>query len=154
MNTQLIVFEGIRTLLLRKPVRMQIVGNELLCSDPGNRSVVQVLFKEFKKQGVTWNIHAPIAYDFYGSIAYAGALFSTEAIFVDSRSIEAAAHFAGWHYKEGDKAPVEGYEFGQCLCLMVSELKNVLARERKTFKPADYAPKEKREESKESWATA
>jgi hypothetical protein len=134
---------------------MQIVGNDLLCSDPGNRSTVQILFKEFKKQGVTWNIHYPIAYDFYGSITYAGALFSTDALFVDSRQIEAVAHFAGWHYKEGgDKAPVEGYEFGQCLCLMVSELKSVLARESKTFKPMDYAPKEKKSESKESWATA
>lgn len=153
LNTQLIAFEGIKILRMRKPVRMQLVGNDLLCSDPGNRSAVQVLSKEFKKQGVTWNIHAPIAYDFYGSITYAGALFSTEALFVDSRQIEAVAQFASWHYKEGDKAPADGYEFAQCLCIMVAELKGVLAREQRKYKPADYAPREKKEESKESWAT-
>jgi hypothetical protein len=90
----------------------------------------------------------------YGAINYANALFSTASIEVHKTLIESAAQFGGWGYKDSDKAPTDGFEYAQCLCLIVSDLRRQMVAKKKEFKVQDYHEKEEPKKERAVWQTA
>jgi predicted phage terminase large subunit-like protein len=153
---EVVCYDAIKSMRLDKIANVKILGNEAFISESGNKSTSRVIGKCFKDNDLQWNPSIPVLYEMYGAINYANALFSTEpsSIEVHKTLIEAVAHFGGWGYKDSDKAPTDGFEYAQCLCLIVSDLRRQMVAKKKEFKIQDYHEKEEPKKERAVWQTA
>jgi predicted phage terminase large subunit-like protein len=121
-------------------MRMFVV-NKLLASDgmiTNKNGSAKYINQAIRKFGVAKALSAPVMLDHQGSIVFLNAMFASGVIGVHSDLGEPAAQFAGWAYKDGGKAPVDGFGYCEALCLIASELKVAIAEQAKKRERPDY----------------
>jgi len=136
---------------LKKVVLTRLFGNEEMFAGTG-RNTAKLVNDSLKEVQKTISLSQAYMFDLYGSMIYANSLFNNDSITIHKMLAEPASQFAGWNFK-GDKL-AEGFGYCEALCLICSELRKDLSREKPKFKFRDYSiPKKEEKLSPYSYQT-
>jgi predicted phage terminase large subunit-like protein len=148
-----VALNTIKIMNMRRFVVTRLIASDNFFSD--SNDTARQINKAISKCGDGFKkIIKPPMFDLYGSMVYVNSLFASDSIMVHSGLQEAASDFASWSFSEDGKKPMDGFGYCRALCLIASELRTDIARQRPEPKKIDYqARKEEKRTTKETWQT-
>lgn len=147
----LIAIETVRTMRLKR-VQTKLVGNDLIFTEDGGRTVSTALNGSLRKHGAMTSIVSPALYDLRGAIVYFNTLCFEGNVTISRELVNLSAQLSGWNYENGEPAKRYGYCFA--MMHMVSELRRNLVEERRAPKIPDYRPVEEKKPEMQSYQVA